>query len=142
MFKFAFDVSHNVTAAGQQTWVINNTTGLECSPLTEFSDGTNDRVFFGVGGNTTGFVESSNLTNGFPAPTSCSAGNPNSTCSTTPAGLGGTSGITVDNTLGNGGMNIYFGTVGRGSVNGQNCRVTGGVASPYCAVKLTQTGLN
>jgi len=142
MYKFAFDASHNVTAAGEQTWVINNTKGDECSPLTEFSDGTNDRVFFGVGGTTDGFIKSSNLTTGFPAATACTAGSPTSTCSTAPAGLGGTSGITVDNTVGNGGMNIYFSTVGRGSVNGQNCHVTGGTASPYCAVKLTQSGLN
>jgi hypothetical protein len=142
MYKFAFDASHNVTSTGAQTWVINNTRGDECAPLTEFSDGTTDRVFFGVGGTTDGFIESSNLTTGFPAPTTCTAGNPNSTCSTAPAGLGGTSGITVDNTVGNGGMNIYFSTVGRGSVNGQNCHVTGGTASPYCAVKLTQSGLN
>jgi hypothetical protein len=142
MYKFAFDASHNVTATGAQTWVINNTRGDECSPLTEFSDGTNDRVFFGAGGTTDAFIESSNLTNGFLAPTLCTSGNPNSTCSTAPAGLGGTSGISVDNTVGNGGMNIYFSTVGRGSVNGQNCHVSGGAATPYCAVKLTQSGLN
>jgi hypothetical protein len=142
MYKFAFDASHNVTATGEQTWVINNTRGDECSPLTEFSDGTNDRVFFGVGGTTNGFIESSNLTAGFPAPTLCSSGSPNSTCSTAPSGLGGTSGIIIDNTVSNGGVNIYFGTLGRGSVNGQNCHVAGGVATPFCAVKLTQSGLN
>jgi hypothetical protein len=145
MFKFGFDATTHVvtgTTVAPQTWAVNNTVGDECSPMTEFSDGTTDRVFFGVGGPTDAFIESSNLTSGFPAPTLCTSGNPNSTCSTAPAGLGGTSGIIVDNLVGNGGTNIYFSTVGPGSVNGQNCHVSGGVANPYCAVKLTQSGLN
>jgi hypothetical protein len=29
----------------------------------------------------------------------------------------------------------------KGSVNGQKCNVSGGAANPYCAVKLTQSGL-
>jgi hypothetical protein len=28
-----------------------------------------------------------------------------------------------------------------GSVNAQKCNVSGGTANPYCAVKLTQAGL-
>ena len=57
------------------------------------------------------------------------------------AGSNGTSGIIVDNQLSNGGTNIYFTTLAVGSVNGQNCKVTGGVNTPFCAVKLTQSGL-
>jgi hypothetical protein len=55
--------------------------------------------------------------------------------------LGGTSGIIVDNQLSNGGTNIYFTTLAGGSVNGQNCKVAGGANTPFCAVKLTQSGL-
>jgi hypothetical protein len=47
----------------------------------------------------------------------------------------------IDNQLSNGGTNIYFSTLAAGSVNGQQCNVTGGAANPYCAVKLTQSGL-
>ena len=47
----------------------------------------------------------------------------------------------IDNQLSNGGTNIYFSTLAVGSVNGQKCNVTGGTANPYCAVKLTQSGL-
>jgi len=43
--------------------------------------------------------------------------------------------------LSNGGSNIYFSTLAPGSVNGQNCSAPGGAANPYCAVKLTQSGL-
>jgi hypothetical protein len=141
MYMFPFNASHALTSTGVKTWTINNTRGDECSPLTEFFDGTTDRMFFGVGSTADGFVESSNITAGFPAPTPCSAGNPNSTCVTAPRALGGTSGSVIDNQVSNGGMNIYFTTLAPGSVNGQNCRVTGGLANPYCAVKLTQSGL-
>ena len=47
----------------------------------------------------------------------------------------------IDNQLSNGGTNIYFSTMAPGSVNGQKCNVSGGTANPYCAVKLTQSGL-
>jgi hypothetical protein len=60
---------------------------------------------------------------------------------TAPHALGGTSGIVVDNQLSNGGTNIYFTTLPVGGVNGQKCNVTGGSNNPYCAVKLTQSGL-
>jgi hypothetical protein len=142
MYRFGFDATtHLITATGSQSWVINNSLGDECSPLTEFFDGTTDRLFFGVGGTTDGFIESSNVTTGFPAPTACTAGNPNATCSTAPNASQGTSGIIVDNKV-SGGTNIYFSTLGRGSVNGQSCAVAGGAANPFCAVKLTQAGLN
>lgn len=140
MYKIGFDVNHLITSASQATWVVNNTKGDECSPLTEFSNGTTDKLFFGVGSTSDGFVESSSFTAGFPAPGTCSAGNPTSTCVTAPKALGGTSGIIIDNQLSNGGTNIYFTTMAGGSVNGQNCRA-GGVSNPFCAVKLTQSGL-
>jgi hypothetical protein len=60
---------------------------------------------------------------------------------TAPSVLGGSSGIVIDNQLSNGGTNIYFSTMAKGSVNGQKCNVSGGAANPYCAVKLTQSGL-
>jgi hypothetical protein len=63
-------------------------------------------------------------------------------CLTSPSALGGTSGVIIDNRVLNGGSNIYFSTLGSGSVNGQNCHHSGGVANPYCAVKLTQSGLH
>jgi hypothetical protein len=144
MYKLGFDVNHLITATGQATWVVNSTKGDECSPLTEFSNGTTDKLFFGVGsagGSGDGFVESSSLTAGFPSPGTCSAGNPTSTCVTAPKALGGTSGIIIDNQLSNGGTNIYFTTLATGSVNGQNCKATGGTNAPFCAVKLTQSGL-
>jgi hypothetical protein len=141
MYKLGFDVNHVVSATGQAAWVVNNTKGDECSPLTEFSDGTTDKLFFGVGSTSDAFIESSSFTAGFPAPGTCSAGNPTSTCVTAPKALGGTSGIIVDNQLSNGGTNIYFTTLAGGSVNGQNCKVAGGANTPFCAVKLTQSGL-
>ncbi len=141
MYMFNFNASHLITSTGAVSWQIDATRGEECSPLTEFFDGTTDRLFYGVGTTTTGFVKSSSITAGLPASSSCTSGNPTATCVTTPAALGGTSGIIIDNSVANGGTNIYFSTLAPRSVNGQNCNVTGGAATPYCAVKLTQSGL-
>jgi hypothetical protein len=128
-----------------KSFVANSTKGDECSPLTEFSDGTTDRLFFGVGGGNNGFIKSSTITATNPflsAPSNCLNGSPTASCVTAPHKLGGTSGIIVDNQLtAGGGANIYFGTLAPGSVNGQKCNVAGGSANPYCAVKLTQSAL-
>jgi hypothetical protein len=139
MFPFTAGVLNNSTAPSS-TFQINNTKGDECSPLTEFYNGTTDRLFFGVG-STDGYLKSSTITASLTTPTTCTAGAPTSSCVTSPSVLGGTSGIVIDNELSNGGTNIYFSTLGQGSVNSQKCNVAGGAANPYCAVKLTQSGL-
>jgi hypothetical protein len=139
MYMFPFDATHNITSTGSTSFVINATKGDECSPLTEFYNGTTDRMFFGVGSTTDGFVEASTLTATASTP-SCGA-SPTSTCVTAPKALGGTSGIVVDNQVSNGGTNVYFTTLAVGGVNGQKCNVSGGTANPFCAVKLTQSGL-
>ena len=139
MYMFPFDSNHLITSTGSTSFVVNNSKGDECSPLTEFYNGTTDRMFFGVGSSSDGFIESSTLTSTASTP-SCSSP-PTSTCVTAPHALGGTSGIVVDNQLSNGGTNIYFSTIAAGGVNGQNCHVSGGATTPFCAVKLTQSGL-
>ena len=136
MFPFA---SHVITSTGDSTFVIDTTKGDECSPLTEFYNGTTDRMFFGVGSTTDGYLESSTITTSLTKPTCTGA--PTSSCVTSPSALGGTSGIVIDNQLSNGGTNIYFSTMAAGSVNGQQCNVSGGSATPHCAVKLTQSAL-
>jgi hypothetical protein len=138
MYFFPF-ASHVITSTGKSTFLINTTKGDECSPLTEFYNGATDRLFFGVGSTTDGFLESSTITASLTTPTCTGA--PTSSCVTSPSALGGTSGIVIDNQVSNGGTNIYFSTLAAGSVNGQQCNVSGGVASPHCAVKLTQSAL-
>ena len=137
MYFFPF-ASHVITSTGSTAFQIGTTKGDECSPLTEFYNGTTDRLFFGVG-STDGYLESSTITTSLTTPT-CS-GAPTSSCVTSPSALGGTSGIVIDNEMSNGGTNIYFSTLVAGSVNGQKCSVSGGTANPYCAVKLTQSAL-
>jgi hypothetical protein len=139
MYMFPFDTNHLITSTGATSWLVNSTKGDECSPLTEFYNGTTDRMFFGVGGTTDGFIEGSILTATASTP-SC-ASPPTSTCVVAPHALGGTSGIVVDNQVSDGGTNIYFSTLAPGGVNGQNCHVSGGAATPYCATKLTQSAL-
>jgi len=138
MYFFPF-ASGMIASTGHSTFVVNNTKGDECSPLTEFYNGTTDRLFFGVG-SSDGHLESSTITTSLTTP-SC-GGSATTSCVTAPSALGGTSGIVIDNEVSNGGTNIYFTTLGQGSVNNQKCNVSGGVANPYCAVKLTQSGLN
>jgi hypothetical protein len=141
MYFFPF-ASHVITSTGSSTYVIDTTVGDECSPLTEFYDGSKDRLFYGVGGPSTpteGFLQSSTITSSLTTP-SC-GGTPTASCVKAPAALGGTSGIVIDNQVSNGGTNIYFTTLAVGSVNSQKCNVTGGSSNPYCAVKLTQSGL-
>jgi hypothetical protein len=139
MFPFTAGVLNNATAVSA-TFVIDTTKGDECSPLTEFSNGTTDRLFFGVGSTTAGYLQSSTIgTTTLTTPTCTGA--PTTSCVKSPSALGGTSGIVIDNQLSNGGTNIYFSTLAVGSVNGQKCNVTGGSANPHCAVKLTQSAL-
>ena len=139
MYFFPF-ASNVITSTGSSSFQINTTKGEECSPLTEFYNGTSDMMFFGVGiSNKTSYLESSTITTSLTTP-NCT-GTPTSTCVTAPNALGGTSGIVIDNQVSNGGTNIYFSTLGAGSVNGQKCNVTKGTANPYCAVKLTQAAL-
>jgi len=135
-FPFATNI---ITSTNSTKFAINTTKGEECSPLTEFYNGTSDLLFFGVGITGNSFVESSTITTSLSTP-NCT-GTPTSTCVTAPGALGGTSGIVIDNQVSNGGTNIYFSTLAAGSVNGQKCNVSGGTANPYCAVKLTQSAL-
>jgi hypothetical protein len=138
MYFFPFS-SNIITSTGSSSFAITNTAGEECSPLTEFYNGSSDMLFFGVGDATNAYVESSVITSSLSTP-DCT-GTPTSSCVTSPTALGGTSGIVIDNQVSNGGTNIYFSTLAAGSVNGQKCNVSGGTANPYCAVKLTQSGL-
>jgi hypothetical protein len=142
IYMFPFDTSGQITSVGQTGFVVNGITGEECSPLTEFYNGTTDMLFFGVGGaGTPSFLESSTLS-ATSLTTPLCTGAPTSTCVTTPNAPQGTSGIIIDNQSSNGGTNIYFTTQAPGDVNSQQCNVAGGTATPYCAVKLTQSGLN
>ncbi len=139
MYFFPF-ASNVITSTGSSTFVVDNTKGDECSPLTEFYNGTTDRMFYGVGSASDGFLQSSTITSSLTTPVCAAVATPS--CVKAPAALGGTSGIVIDNQLSNGGTNIYFTTLAPGSVNVQKCNVSGGAANPYCAVKLTQSGLN
>jgi hypothetical protein len=145
---YFFDFSSGViTSTGSTTYLVDTTKGDECSPLTEFYNGTTDRMFFGAGSTGDGYLMSSIITPGGTPPLStpgtCTTGSPTSSCVTSTSALGGTSGIIIDNQLSNGGTNIYFSTLAVGDVNGQKCAsgLAGGSTNPYCAVRLTQSGL-
>ena len=103
-----------------------------CSPLTEFFDGTNDRLFVGTGANaaTTGanLVTMWNINSRITSATATPA-------ATATNELGGTTGFTIDNSSAlPQASSIYFGTLATGT--GASCG-----ANLYCAVKLTQGAL-
>jgi len=106
-----------------------------CSPLLDFDDGTTDRLFVGTGnfGGTGGanLVTEWNVNTRIPS----SATAPNSTAVNE---WGGTSAFTIDNvSLTPQATSIYFGTL-HAPPNGN---VTPCGAANFCAVKLTQSGL-
>jgi hypothetical protein len=107
-----------------------------CSPITEFFDGTTDRIFVGIGQHsaTTGgnvvtmWDVTTQLTNASTTPTA-----------TATAYLGGSSGLVADNSANTGtypqAASVYFTTLATSGTS-----TTCG-ANNYCAVKLTQSGL-
>lgn len=128
---FAANGLMNTTATMSDNRGINNGSNGVCSPLTEYYNGTNDRLFVGTGiaTSTTGanlvtmWLINSQLT---------SASTPSATATNE---IGGTSGITIDNdSVQPQASSIYFGTLFRGTNSpcGRNL---------YCAVKLTQGAL-
>ena len=132
--SFAANGTINTTPAMSNDVKINTATNPAgiCSPLTEFYDGTNDRLFAGVGrlGATSGanWMTMWNINTRITSNTTVPA-------ATATNELGGTSGITIDNASSSPqAASIYFGTEAVG--NAAPCG-----AGLYCAVKLTQSGL-
>jgi hypothetical protein len=146
MYFFPF-VDNVITSTGLSKYIVGNIVGEECSPLTEFYDGTADGLFYGVGNPgldglvADGWVQKATINANWLTAPSCSLSGPTSSCVQAPPALEGVSGMVIDNEVSNGGTNIYFTSMAPGSVNGQNCSVPGGAANPYCAVKLSQSGL-
>jgi len=132
--SFAASGAMNTTPAMSNDVQINGATNPAgtCSPLTEFFDGTNDRLFAGVGayGATTGanlmtmWNIKSRITSNATLPTATATNE-----------LGGTSGVIIDNASSSlQAASIYFGTLAQGAAS--SCG-----ANLFCAVKLTQSGL-
>lgn len=103
-----------------------------CSPLLELFDGTNDRLFVGVGqqGSTAG----ANLVSMWNINTRITS-NATTPTATATGYLGGTSAFSMDNFSSSAqASSVYFGTLAKGT--GAPCG-----NNLYCAVKLTQSGL-
>ena len=122
------------------------TVNVACSPVTEFYDGTTDRMFLSVTGSSVvgtngagaiigctaggGCIMSFNITNatGWGVTTGTSA---------TAAEVGGTSAIIVDNSVSGGGASqVYFTPLGVGNCSSYWHGIGG------CAVQASQSGLD
>ena len=117
MVKIGFDAGPVLRPGAASSWTLPDSAAQsETSPLTEFKNGTDDRIFYSLlftDGKVYSFSGGSFRTAGTTYP-------------------GGTSGIIVDNAVAQPhASSIYFGTLGTGACGTGN----------YCAVKLTQKDL-
>ena len=132
--SFAANGAVNTTPVMNGNLHVNNAANSNgsCSPLTEFFDGTHDRLFVGVGINNNGGGGANQVTMwDITSRLTSTATTPNATAVNE---IGGTSGITVDNNSSQAqASSIYFGTLQRSA--------SGPCGNFFCAVKLTQGGL-
>ena len=112
------------------TTSINTTNHAQCSPLTEFFN-TSDLLYLGEGlsGSFTDLY-------GFTISGTTATAITGSPITTYPSATGGTSGIIIDNMATQAqASSIYFATLAKSTT-------VCGATSAFCAVKLTQSGLN
>jgi len=135
-----YTISFNAAGAMNTTPAMSNDVNIDgagnpagiCSPLTSFFDGTNDRLFAGVGA--FGATSGANLMTMWNVSARITS-NATTPVATATNELGGTTGITIDNNSASPqAASIYFGTLAAGAAS--PCG-----ANLYCAVKLTQSGL-
>jgi hypothetical protein len=130
----ASGVVNTTPAMSANTNVNPGGNGGICSPLLNFFDGTTDRLFLGtgnpVGTGGANVVQMWNITNRLTSPTTLP------TASASPY-YGGTSGFVVDNVSASPqAASFYFGTLRTLNSGAVTCG-----NNNYCAVKLTQSGL-
>jgi hypothetical protein len=136
----------NTSTSGSLTMVsaslANNAVADDCSPLTEFQNGSTDYLFLSVtqsaslahctGSATAGCLYSFDVTSG-TMPTTTVAG---------ATATGGTSGIVIDNSVASsptGASQVYFTPLANQSCAGNG---TTGNATGGCAIQASQSGLN
>jgi len=117
----------------------------ECSPITYFTSNSTAKIFMGIGGDSTGGVVESNTVS---ADGVISAATQDTTPGDPTGGLGGTSGIVVDNDSATSSLaNVYFagltaGNVTAGGIPGNCQSFTVSGSSSGTTVTLTGTGFN
>jgi len=138
LYSFSFPSGGGAIGSGSSTTPSSMNSSDECSPITYFTSNSTSKIFMGMGYSSQGTVNSYTVsgTGGFSAATSV----------TTPNGLGGTSGIIVDNTSATAGLaNVYFSglTAGNVSATSGSCKSFSVTAkSSGTTVTLTGTGFN
>ncbi len=138
LYSFSFNPSSGALGGSATSTVsASGTASDECSPLTYFTSNSTSRIFLGVG--TAGAASS---INGSAVTTAGAIGA--LTGVTTPDGLGGTSGIVVDNSSATASLaNVYFSGLTAGNVTGGSClSFTVSGSSSGTTVTLTGTGFN
>jgi hypothetical protein len=139
LYSFSFPAGGGAITTKSNTTPSGTSSSAECSPITYFTSNSTSKIFMGIGSSSAaGTVDSYSVSTAgaFSAFTD----------DTTPNGLGGTSGIIVDNSSATAGLaNVYFGglTAGNISATSGSCKSFSVTAkSSGTTVTLTGTGFN
>jgi hypothetical protein len=109
LYRIPVDGSGTIQSTGVTSQLVGLSDNSACSPLTQFKNGTTDRLFFGVGLNgSSGFAVGMNTD--FTSQIS----------RTVPSATQAVSGVVVDNTSANG-SGIYFAALQDGNLGGGSC---------------------
>ena len=133
-FNATSGVMNTTPVMGPNKTVNPSGTNGTCSPITEFYDGSKDRIFVGMGEHAaatgSNVVSMFDITNGRPTSTTAP------TAQTTEIYIGGPGGIIVDNndTTDSQADSVYFSTIYTSAASACG-------NGNYCAVKLTQGAL-
>jgi len=134
LYSFTFNPNSGVlgTSAAHTLTPSGTAATDECSPLSYFTSNSTSDIFFGMG-TSTGSINSSTVTN---------TGSIGAlTTKASPGGLGGTSGIIVDNSNATTSLaNVYFGGLQAGNVTGGSCQTFTGLSASVSSGTVTVTG--
>jgi len=138
LYSFSFSPVTGVLGSSPTATLSGSSTATdECSPLTYFTSNSTSKIFLGTGtAASTGSIKSSTVTG---------AGAIGAlTTVASPGGLGGTSGIIVDNSSTTASLaNVYFSGLQAGNVASGSCQsFTVNGSNTGTTVTLTGTGLN
>lgn len=148
LYQIGFNASGvmNTSTGGSLTMqspsVANGASVDDCSPLTEFYNGTTDFLYAGVAqnGNITGCAGST--TNGCLYNFDITSGTMPSDSVAGRVSAAGTSGIVIDNTASSGGSQIYFTPLADSVCTGVSPPGAPGNGTGGCATQATQAALN
>jgi len=136
LYSYSFPAGGGtIGASAAHTLTPGTATTDQCSPLTYFTSNSTSKIFLGIGtAAAASSINSSTVTNATGAIGAL-------TTVTSPNGLGGTSGIIVDNNNATDSLaNVYFSGLSAGNVTGGSCQTFTGLSASVSSGTVTVTG--